>query len=183
MAGFYEKWLDTLITSLCNIFQSIPGSCFMIAFAGIMGPSLHNLVIALALVSWAGFSRIVRASVLRVKSETYIELLHCYGCSNARLMFCHILPNIANDIFILFAIRIGFGLMAVSGLSFLGLGVQPPTPDWGVMLSDALLYYRSYPYLVIIPGTFLFLLVFSINTLGDYQRERFDIKKGEVREW
>ena len=183
IAGFYEKWPDTIITILCNIFQSIPGSCFMIAFAGIMGPSLHNLVFALALVSWAGFSRIVRAAVLRIKNEPYMELLSCLGASNARLMFKHILPNIANDVFILFSIRIGFGLMAVSGLSFLGLGVQPPIPDWGVMLSDAMFYYRSYPYLAIIPGALLFLLVFSINTLGDYQRECFDIKKDEMRDW
>ena len=141
--GFYGGKLDMLCTVASNIFQGIPGSCFMIAIAGIFGPSIKSLVLALVITSWAGFSRIVRAEVMQLKEEPFIEGLRCLGCSDSRLLLHHIIPNIVNKLLILFTIRVGRGILSIAGLSFLGLGVQPPTPDWSVMVSDAVLYYRS----------------------------------------
>lgn len=183
MSGFYGGKLDMLFTVLSNIFQGIPGSCFMIAVAGILGPSIHSLVLALVLTSWAGFSRIVRAEVLQLLGEPFIEGLRCLGCSDWRIIVHHLLPNIANKLLVLVTIRLGRGILAIAGLSFLGLGVQPPTPDWSVMINDALMYYRSAPHLIIIPGLFVFLLIYALNIIGEDLRDRLDIQLDEVRKW
>ena len=181
--GFYGGKLDMLCTVASNIFQGIPGSCFMIAIAGIFGPSIKSLVLALVITSWAGFSRIVRAEVMQLKEEPFIEGLRCLGCSDSRLLLHHIIPNIVNKLLILFTIRVGRGILSIAGLSFLGLGVQPPTPDWSVMVSDAVLYYRSSPHLILIPGACIFFLIYAINTLGEFMRDKLDVRFNEVRKW
>ena len=181
--GFYGGKLDMLCTVASNIFQGIPGSCFMIAIAGIFGPSIKSLVLALVITSWAGFSRIVRAEVMQLKEEPFIEGLRCLGCSDSRLLLHHIIPNIVNKLLILFTIRVGRGILSIAGLSFLGLGVQPPTPDWSVMVSDAVLYYRSSPHLILIPGACIFFLIYAINNLGDFMRDKLDVRFNEVRKW
>lgn len=181
--GFYGGKLDMLCTVASNIFQGIPGSCFMIAIAGIFGPSIKSLVLALVITSWAGFSRIVRAEVIQLKEEPFIEGLRCLGCSDSRLLLHHIIPNIVNKLLILFTIRVGRGILSIAGLSFLGLGVQPPTPDWSVMVSDAVLYYRSSPHLILIPGACIFFLIYAINNLGEFMRDKLDVRFNEVRKW
>ncbi len=181
--GFYGGKLDMLCTVASNIFQGIPGSCFMIAIAGIFGPSIKSLVLALVITSWAGFSRIVRAEVMQLKEEPFIEGLRCLGCSDSRLLLHHIIPNIVNKLLILFTIRVGRGILSIAGLSFLGLGVQPPTPDWSVMVSDAVLYYRSSPHLILIPGACIFFLIYAINNLGEFMRDNLDVRFNEVRKW
>lgn len=181
--GFYGGKLDMLCTIASNIFQGIPGSCFMIAIAGIFGPSIKSLVLALVITSWAGFSRIVRAEVMQLKEEPFIEGLRCLGCSDSRLLLHHIIPNIVNKLLILFTIRVGRGILSIAGLSFLGLGVQPPTPDWSVMVSDAVLYYRSSPHLILIPGACIFFLIYAINNLGEFTRDKLDVRFNEVRKW
>lgn len=181
--GFYGGKLDMLCTVASNIFQGIPGSCFMIAIAGIFGPSIKSLVLALVITSWAGFSRIVRAEVMQLKEEPFFEGLRCLGCSDSRLLLHHIIPNIVNKLLILFTIRVGRGILSIAGLSFLGLGVQPPTPDWSVMVSDAVLYYRSSPHLILIPGACIFFLIYAINNLGEFMRDKLDVRFNEVRKW
>lgn len=181
--GFYGGKLDMLCTVASNIFQGIPGSCFMIAIAGIFGPSIKSLVLALVITSWAGFSRIVRAEVMQLKEEPFIEGLRCLGCSDSRLLLHHIIPNIVNKLLILFTIRVGRGILSIAGLSFLGLGVQPPTPDWSVMVSDAVLYYRSSPHLILMPGACIFFLIYAINNLGEFMRDKLDVRFNEVRKW
>lgn len=181
--GFYGGKLDMLCTVASNIFQGIPGSCFMIAIAGIFGPSIKSMVLALVITSWAGFSRIVRAEVMQLKEEPFIEGLRCLGCSDSRLLLHHIIPNIVNKLLILFTIRVGRGILSIAGLSFLGLGVQPPTPDWSVMVSDAVLYYRSSPHLILIPGACIFFLIYAINNLGEFMRDKLDVRFNEVRKW
>lgn len=181
--GFYGGKLDMLCTVASNIFQGIPGSCFMIAIAGIFGPSIKSLVLALVITSWAGFSRIVRAEVMQLKEEPFIEGLRCLGCSDSRLLLHHIIPNIVNKLLILFTIRVGRGILSIAGLSFLGLGVQPPTPDWSVMVSEAVLYYRSSPHLILIPGACIFFLIYAINNLGEFMRDKLDVRFNEVRKW
>lgn len=183
ISGYYGGKFDLGFTVLSNIFQGIPASCFMIAIAGIFGASIKSLICALVITSWAGFSRIVRAEVLQIKQEAFIEGLRCLGCSDWRILMRHILPHIINKLLVLFTIRVGRGILAVAGLSFLGLGVQPPTPDWSVMINDAISYYRSSPHLIIIPGMCIFLLIYSINILGDMLRNHLDIRFNEVRKW
>lgn len=183
ISGFYRGEIDIFFTVLSNIFQGIPGNCFMIAIAGILGPSIYSLILALVITSWAGFSRIVRSEVLQIKEEPFIEGLRCVGCNDGQLIVRHILPNIIHKLLVLFTIRIGKGILLIAGMSFLGLGVQPPMPDWSVMVNDAILYYRSAPHLIIVPGMCIFLLTYSINILGDGIRNKLDARFNEVRKW
>ena len=183
ISGFYREKIDIFFTALSNIFQGIPGNCFMIAIAGILGPSIYSLILALVITSWAGFSRIVRSEVLQIKEEPFIEGLRCVGCNDGQLIVRHILPNIIHKLLVLFTIRIGKGILLIAGMSFLGLGVQPPMPDWSVMVNDAILYYRSAPHLIIVPGMCIFLLTYSINILGDGIRNKLDARFNEVRKW
>lgn len=183
VCGYFRGRVDVFFTILCNVFMGIPSTCFMVAIAGILGPSIYSLVLALVITSWAGFSRIVRSEVLQIREEPFMEGLRSIGCGHRRTIFCHICPHLINKLFILFTIRIGRGILSVAGLSFLGLGVQPPTPDWSVMINDAMLYYRSAPHLIIIPGAFIFLLIYAINVIGDGLRNKLDVRFSEVREW
>ncbi len=182
LAGYYGRAADWCITALTNVFQGLPGTCLMIAIAGVLGPSINSLLLALVLTSWAGFSRIVRTEVLRLREEPYIEGMRCLGSGDLRLILQHIFPNMLNSTIILFTTRVGRSVLSIASLSFLGLGVQPPTPDWSVMINDARMHYRSAPHLIIVPGLCIFLLLLAINMLGDVLRDRFDVKNGEMRE-
>ncbi len=182
ISGYYGGIADWCITAATNISQGLPGTCLMIAVAGVLGPSVFSLLLALTLTSWAGFSRIVRTEVLRMREEPYIEAMRCLGSGDLRLLFRHMLPNMLHNIAILFTIRTGRCVLSIASLSFLGLGVQPPNPDWSVMVYDARLHYRSASHLIIVPGLCIFLLLLAINMLGDALRDRFDVRSEEVRE-
>jgi len=178
ISGYYGGWADWLITAVANIFQGLPGTSLMVAIVGVLGPSAKSLILGLVLTSWAGFSRIIRTETLRLREEPFIEGLRCLGCGNLRMLAFHIIPNLKNNTIILFTSRVGRSLLSMAALSFLGLGVQPPDADWSVMISDARMYYRSAPHLIIAPGLCILILLFAINTLGDYLRDMAD-ERGE----
>ena len=179
-AGYFGGRTDDVLTMVSNVFQGIPGISFMVAVAGFAGPGITGLLLALVVGSWAGFSRIVRAEVMQRTAEPYVEQLRILGCSNGRIIFRHILPALGGTLLVLGTLRLGRGVLAIAGLSFLGLGVQPPTPDWSTMISDAMLYYRQAPHLIIVPGAAIVLLVSSLNMTGQLLRRRFDVRQ-EVR--
>ena len=167
-AGYCEGVIDTIITGISNVFQGLPSTIFMIA---------------LVLTSWVGFSRVVRGEVLKIKQEPYIEGMHCLGASHWRIIWKHILPNIRTNIIVLFTTRVGRVVLSVAGLSYLGLGIQPPTPDWGEMISgSARRYFRSAPHLLWAPGICIIVLTLSINLLGDLLRNWFDVKQDVVKD-
>ena len=180
ISGYYGGRLDYVLTSISNIFQALPQMCFVIAIAGILGPNMKNLILALSITSWAGFSRIIRTEILKEKEEAYVEAMICLGSSDLSIILKHIIPNIFPNIIILFTTRTGRAILSIASLSFLGLGVQPPAPDWSVMINDARLYYRSYPHLIIIPGLFIFITLMSINMIGDFLRDIFDVRSEEI---
>ena len=180
LAGYFGGRVDDVLTMVSNIFQGIPGISFMVAVAGFVGPGITGLLLALVVGSWAGFSRIVRAEVMQRTAEPYIEQLRVLGCSDGRMILRHILPALGGTLLVLGTLRLGRGVLAIAGLSFLGLGVQPPTPDWSTMISDAMLYYRQAPHLIIVPGAAIVLLVSSLNMVGQLLRHRFDVRQ-EVR--
>lgn len=182
-AGYCGGIVDTGITAVSNIFQGLPGTVVMIALVGILGSNTRSILLALVLTSWVGFSRLVRGEVLRVKGELYIEGTRCIGAGHLRILARHILPNIRTNIIILFTTRVGRVVLSVAGLSYLGLGIQPPTPDWGEMISgSARRYFRSAPHLLWAPGLCIILLSLSINLLGDALRDRLDVKQDAVKE-
>ena len=180
LAGYFGGRVDDVLTTVSNVFQGIPGISFMVAVAGFVGPGVTGLLLALVVGSWAGFSRIVRAEVMQRAAEPYVEHLRVLGCGNGRVILRHILPALGGTLLVLGTLRLGRGVLAIAGLSFLGLGVQPPTPDWSTMISDAMLYYRQAPPLIIVPGAAIVLLVSSLNMVGQLLRHRFDVRQ-EVR--
>ena len=180
LAGYFGGRVDDVLTMVSNVFQGIPGISFMVAVAGFVGPGITGLLLALVVGSWAGFSRIVRAEVMQRTAEPYIEQLRVLGCSDGRMILRHILPALGGTLLVLGSLRLGRGVLAIAGLSFLGLGVQPPTPDWSTMISDAMLYYRQAPHLIIVPGAAIILLVSSLNMVGQMLHRRLDVRQ-EVR--
>lgn len=174
--GYFGGAADSLLSLLTGILQGLPGMSLMIAIAGVMGPGVRSLLIAQVIVSWPDFARIVRGETMRLREEDFVEGLRSVGAGPCRILFAHIVPNIAGPIVVLFTTRIGFGILSISGLSFLGIGLQPPTPDWGVMVRDAMLYFRERPLLLIAPGLCIFLTVMGINLIGEYLRDRFDVR-------
>lgn len=182
-AGYCGGIVDAVITAISNIFQGLPGTVVMIALVGILGSNTRSILLALVMTSWVGFSRLVRGEVLRVKGELFIEGTRCLGAGHMRILLRHILPNIRTNIIILFTTRVGRVVLSVAGLSYLGLGIQPPTPDWGEMISgSARRYFRSAPHLLWAPGICIILLSLSINLLGDALRDRLDVKQDAVKE-
>ena len=153
----------------------------MVAIAGILGPGIPNLLLALFFTSWAGFSRIVRTETLRIREEPYIEGLRSLGARSACILWKHIFPNMFTNIIVLFTTRVGRCVLSIASLSYLGLGIRPPAPDWSVMISDARLDYRSAPHLILIPGLCIFLLLLALNLLGDALRDQFDVRSREVK--
>lgn len=183
LAGYCEGLVDTIITGISNVFQGLPSTILMIALVGILGTNNYSIVFALVLTSWVGFSRLVRGEVLKVKHELYIEGMYCLGASHWRIIWKHVLPNIRTNIIVLFTTRVGRVVLSVAGLSYLGLGIQPPTPDWGEMISgSARRYFRSAPHLLWAPGICIIVLTLSINLLGDFLRDWFDVKQDLVKE-
>lgn len=183
LAGYYSGVCDAVLTAITNIFQGLPGTCIMIAIAGVLGPGLNHMLLALVLTSWVGFSRIVRTETLRVREQPYIEGLRLLGASTPSILIKHLIPNILPNLIVLFTTRIGRCILSIASLSYLGLGLQPPKPDWSVMIGDARLHFRSAPHLIIVPGLCLFFLLFALNLLGDALRDKLDVREREVREW
>ena len=176
-----SRVLDGIITTISSIFQGLPGLTLMIAVAGLLGQGVKSMLIAIVINSWVGFSRIVRGEVMKLKQESFIKGLRTIGAGDLRILFLHISPNILGTLSVLFATRIAGNVISVASMSYLGLGLQPPTPDWGVMINDARQYFRQEPLLVIAPGLYILLLSLSINLLADELRDRLDVRKDVMK--
>ena len=174
-AGYYGGKIDLFITMGSSIFQGLPGTTMMIALTGVLGPGMGSLLIAVTITSWVGFSRIIRGEVMRIKQEYYIESAKSLGAGDFRLVWRHIMPNIMESVIVLFTNRIGNVVLSVASLSYLGFGLQPPTPDWGIMIKEARTYFRSSPMMAIAPGCCIVLFVFSIHSIGNWMRDRMDV--------
>lgn len=182
-AGYFGGIADFVITLISNIFQGLPGMTLMIAIAGILGPGVRNMLLSLVLTSWVSFSRLARGEVMRVRQEDFVEGVKSCGAGHLRTLFSHILPNILGNLIVVYTTRVGRVVLSVAGLSYLGLGILPPTPDWGVMINDARSYFRSSPHLLFAPGLCIILLSLSINLIGDILRDRLDVKNDSFREY
>lgn len=179
IAGYYGGKIDLIITGVSNLFQGLPGTTMLIALTGILGSGAESLLIAIPITSWVGFSRIVRGEVMRIKTENYIAALKVLGIGDLKIIFKHVLPNIFESIIILFTNKIGNTVITISSLSYLGFGLQPPTPDWGLMINNSRLYYNTAPTLILGPGICILLFVYSIHSIGNYMRDKMDSKSLE----
>jgi peptide/nickel transport system permease protein len=174
-AGFYGGWVDTVVNVyVMNAFLALPGILLAIAFVAFMGPGLVNVIVALAISGWVGYARLVRAQVMAVKEREFVEAARALGASQIRVIVRHILPNIVQPLIVQAAIGMAAAVLAEATLSFLGLGVPPPTASWGSMLNDARSHLFDSPHLVFFPAMAVMLCVLSFNFIGDALRDYMD---------
>jgi peptide/nickel transport system permease protein len=175
LAGYAGGWFDRFVNLLLiNAFLSFPGILLAIAFAAFLGPGISKVIMALVITGWAGYARLARAQVLKVKELEFILAARSLGASHARILVRHLFPNILQPILIQATIGMAGAILAESTLSFLGLGVLAPTPSWGAMLNDARSHLFDAPHLVIFPALAVMLAVLAFNLLGDAWRDWLD---------
>ncbi len=178
VAAYFGGWLDHLIVRLIDIFLAFPGILLAIALAGLLGPGIDNVIIALAVVGWVGFARLARAQVLTVKGRDHVVAARAMGTPHHRILARHILPLIAAPLIVEATFAVAGAVIAEAGLSFLGLGVQPPEASWGSMIRDGARYLLVAPHMVLVPGLALMVVVLAVNLLGDRLRDRLDVRNG-----
>ncbi len=174
LAGFYGKWMDMLISRLFEILLAFPSILLAIAIVAILGPSLQNALYAIAIVNIPTYGRLVRAKVLSLKSEEYITAARAIGMTNTRILLTHILPNSLTPIIVQGTLGIATAIIEAAALGFLGLGAQPPDPEWGKMLSDSRQFIQKAPWTVVFPGLSIMLTVLGFNLMGDGLRDVLD---------
>jgi peptide/nickel transport system permease protein len=174
VAGYFGGRTDLVLSQVFDIFLAFPSLLLAIGISAVMPPGLASAMLAITLVSWAGFARLVRGMTLSLKEQTYIEAFCAIGASTGRVLFRHILPNALPLLLVAGSLRVGGFILLEAALSFLGLGVQPPVPTWGSMISLNRMYINSAPWMVIFPGLAISVTVISFNVLGDYLRDRLD---------
>ncbi|MCD4670124.1 MAG: ABC transporter permease [Actinomycetia bacterium] len=176
LAGYFGRWADAIIMRVADIFFAFPYILGAIAIMTILGSGIVNIFIAIGLLGWAYFARIFRGSILSIKNKEYIEAARALGASNTRIITRHIFPNSTAPIIVYATMNVGTAIIVEAALSFLGIGVQPPTPAWGKMLSEALSYIDIAPWMMLFPGLAIVITVLGFVLLGDGLRDAFDPK-------
>ncbi|XQS18215.1 glutathione ABC transporter permease GsiD [Citrobacter telavivensis] len=176
LAGYYEGWWDRVIMRICDVLFAFPGILLAIAVVAVLGSGIANVIIAVAIFSIPAFARLVRGNTLVLKQQTFIESARSIGASDATIIFSHILPGTVSSIVVFFTMRIGTSIISAASLSFLGLGAQPPTPEWGAMLNEARADMVIAPHVALFPAVAIFLTVLAFNLLGDGLRDALDPK-------
>jgi peptide/nickel transport system permease protein len=174
VAGYAGGWLDEALMRLTDVFFAFPALILAMAISGALGPSLTNAMIAIAVVSWPVYARLVRAQVLSLREREYVEAARSLGASTPRIIWQHILPNTLAPLLVQASFDMGGAILAAAGLSFIGFGTQPPTPEWGVMISDGRNYVNTQPWLSLFPGLAILFTVAAFNLIGDGLRDAFD---------
>lgn len=174
IAGYFGGWTDTILSQFFDIFLAFPSLLLAIGISAVMPPGLGSAMLAITLVGWAGFARLVRGIALSIKEQTYVEASRALGASSGRILYKHILPNALPLLLVAGSLRVGGFILLEAALSFLGLGVQPPAPTWGSMISLNRAYINSAPWMVIFPGLAISITVISFNILGDFLRDKLD---------
>ena len=175
-AGYFGGIYETIVMRCTDILMAIPGFLMALCVSVALGTGILNTAIAIAASAVPSYARVTRASVLSEKSRQYVEAAVSVGTGHMKIIIKHILPNILSPILVESTLRIGASIVAISGLSFIGLGVQPPTPEWGSMMSSCLTYFRDSPWLVLFPGIAIMITIFAFNLFGDGLRDALDPK-------
>jgi peptide/nickel transport system permease protein len=173
-SGYFGRWVDSVFMRLIDILMAFPAILLAITIVASLGPGLRNAMLAVAVVGIPYYARIVRGSVLSLREQEFVQAARVVGASDSRIIFRHILPNTLAPLIVAATLDVGWMIMAAAGLSFLGLGAQPPTAEWGVMLSTGRQFIRNAPHLSILPGLAIFLVVLALNFLGDGLRDALD---------
>lgn len=174
IAGFFGQKADNIVMRLCDIFQAIPGILLSMVISTALGPGVVNTVIALSIAGIPGTARMLRSLILQIRNSDYIEAAGSINCSSTRIIFHHILPNTFGPILVGCTMGIGGTIMQAASLSFLGLGIQPPIPEWGALLNEGRNYFTLHPHLLVFPGLAIGLLSFATCVMGDGLRDAMD---------
>jgi len=177
-SGFYGGWIDRIMSGFVfNVFMAFPGILLAIAMVAFLGPSITNLIIALCVIGWVGYARLMRGQVLKVREYDFVVAARALGAGNLRIMIRHILPNAIQPLIVQASLGMAGAVLAEASLSFLGLGVPEPTPSWGKMLNDGRAFLFNAPHLIILPGLMIMVTVMAFNFVGDGLRQWLDPKQ------
>ena len=174
LSGYHGGWPDTALMGVVDLLLAFPSLILALAVAGALGPGLLNVLLAVGSVWWVGHARIIRGITLGARQMEYVTAARAAGAGNLRITLRHIVPNILGPIVVLASLDVGWIILGIAGLSFLGLGAQPPTPEWGAMLNDARPHLQTAPRLLLLPGAAIFVAVLGFNLLGDGLRDLLD---------
>ncbi len=178
LSGYFGGWVDQLLMRLVDILMAFPGILLAIAFTAVLGPGLDHVIIALCLIGWTGYARLVRGEILALREKEFVHAAQALGGSPSRVILLHMLPNLLPPLLIQATFGMAAAIIAEGSLSFLGLGVQPPTPSWGSMLNEGRQFLLVAPHLTTFPGLAIMTAVLGLNLVGDGLRNRLE-KKGE----
>ncbi len=174
VAGYFGGWVDEILMRFTDIFFTVPGLVLAIAFTAALGRGIDNAMIGIALVWWPGFARMTRSQVISIKEEPYVEAIYGLGGGHVRIIFRHILPNAFSPIIVKMTTDFGFAVLTAAALGFVGVGAQPPKPEWGAMINFGRDYFPERWWMATFPGMAIWLMVFSWNLLGDGLRDVLD---------
>jgi ABC-type dipeptide/oligopeptide/nickel transport system permease subunit len=174
IAGYFGGMVETVIMRIMDVWSALPGELLAILISSALGGGFFNTVLALGVGGVPGGVRIIRGQILAERSKEYLEAAEAFNCSKISIMFRHLLPNVFSPMIIQFTMGVGGTITSAAGLSYIGLGVQPPTPEWGAMLSDARSHMMTYPHLILVPGIAIALIILACNLYGDGLRDALD---------
>jgi len=180
LAGFVGGWVDTLLMRLVDISLSLPGILIAVLLSVVFEPSFKNVIIVVVFLLWPSYARLVRGETLGIKHQEFVALARIAGCSPLTIMLRHIVPNLVPSILVLATLHVGYVIVLEAALSFLGVGIPPPTPSWGVMVADGRGLIEQAWWVSILPGVAILVTVLSLNILGDWVRDRLDPKLRQV---
>ena len=180
LAGFFGGWVDTLLMRLVDISLSLPGILIAVLLSVVFEPSFTNVIIVVVFLLWPSYARLTRGETLGIKQQDFVALARVAGCGSLTIMLRHILPNLAPSILVLATLHVGYVIVLEAALSFLGVGIPPPTPSWGVMVADGRGLIEQAWWVSILPGIAILVTVLSLNILGDWVRDRLDPKLRQV---
>lgn len=176
LAAYNGGWWDTIIMRTADVFLAFPYTLFVIAMLAVIGPGIQNVFIAIGILGWPSIARVFRSAILSVKENDYVDAARAMGASNARIIIRHIFPNSVASVVVYATMNIGGAILTESALSFLGMGVVPPDPSWGIMIQDGQTYLATEPWLMIMPGIAILTTVLAFTLLGDGLRDALDVK-------
>lgn len=178
ISGFYGGWIDRFLSGyVFNVFLAFPGLLLAIALVAFLGAGLGKLILALCIIGWVGYARVMRGQVLKVREYDFVQAARALGASNLRILFVHILPNAIQPLIVQSSLGMAGAVLSEASLSFLGLGIPPPAPSWGTMIEEARQLFSVYPHVLFFPGAAIALTVLAFNFIGDGLREYLDPKQ------
>jgi len=178
IAGFYGGWVDKIMSGyIFNVFLAFPGLLLAIALVAFLGAGLGKLILALCIIGWVGYARVMRGQVLKVREYDFVQAARALGAGNMRILFTHIMPNAIQPLIVQASLGMAGAVLSEASLSFLGLGIPPPAPSWGTMIEEARQYFATFPHVLFFPGVAIALTVLAFNFIGDGLRQYLDPKQ------